>query len=282
MASFIVTTLADENDAGATAANPGGSGLSLREALTLTNANFDADTITFAAGLTGGATPGVDDGTLALAFGQLEILNSVAIVGDTNGDGDADITIDAGGLSRGLDVIGGISTLDAVNIMGGSAGVMGGGISIAATAELAVTHAIIQSGESQLGGGIHNAGTLRLTDSIVTAGRGRRGGNIYNTGTAILTDSTISSALIGGGIYNTGTIDLTDCIIRDNFGTGYTYAGGLANTGTARLVRTTVSDNSGVAGGLFNKIGTLTLTQSTLIRNSGTDTAAACSTISVR
>ena len=118
MASFIVTTLADENDAGATAANPGSSGLSLREALTLTNANFDSDTITFAAGLTGGSAPGIDDGTLGLAFGQLEILSSVAIDGDTNGDGDADITIDAGGLSRGLDVIGGTSTLDAVNIWG--------------------------------------------------------------------------------------------------------------------------------------------------------------------
>ena len=47
MAAYIVTTLADENDGGA-----GGTGLSLREALALANADSGtADTITFAAGL---------------------------------------------------------------------------------------------------------------------------------------------------------------------------------------------------------------------------------------
>jgi fibronectin-binding autotransporter adhesin len=117
MPSFIVTTLADENDS-ATAANPGGSGLSLREALALANADSDADTITFAPGLAGGSTPGTDDGRIALAFGQLEIVNSVALDGDT--DGDADITIDAGGLSRGLNVVSGTSTLDAISIVDGA------------------------------------------------------------------------------------------------------------------------------------------------------------------
>ena len=45
MADFTVTTLDDENDAGATVGSPGGAGLSLREALTLANGAAGADNI---------------------------------------------------------------------------------------------------------------------------------------------------------------------------------------------------------------------------------------------
>ena len=48
MAQFIVTTDIDENDGGATVANPGGQGLSLREAIALANAAPGADEIVFA------------------------------------------------------------------------------------------------------------------------------------------------------------------------------------------------------------------------------------------
>jgi len=46
-----VTTNADENDAGATPATPGGTGFSLREAITLANATAGAQTIGFKAGI---------------------------------------------------------------------------------------------------------------------------------------------------------------------------------------------------------------------------------------
>src|SRR5262245_21114891 len=90
MATFTVTTLIDENDAGATVASPGGAGLSLREALALANANGTAtnDTINFNAGLSGGA--------LLLTSGQLAITTSgIAVNGDINNDSTPDITISA-------------------------------------------------------------------------------------------------------------------------------------------------------------------------------------------
>src|SRR6476469_7210730 len=91
MPTFVVTTLVDENDTGASVGSPQGAGLSLREALALANAG---DTITFAANLVGGTTAGVDDGRLVLTQGALAITRDVTIEGDLNGDHKADITID--------------------------------------------------------------------------------------------------------------------------------------------------------------------------------------------
>ena len=93
MADFVVTTSADEADNGATVASPGGTGLSLREAIALANADPSTiDTITFDASLSGD--------TLYLgAFGgsgeDLEITSSLTIDGDINGNGIGEITISA-------------------------------------------------------------------------------------------------------------------------------------------------------------------------------------------
>lgn len=51
VADLLVTTNADENDAGASAAAPGGTGLSLREALTIANAMVGIQSIGFANGI---------------------------------------------------------------------------------------------------------------------------------------------------------------------------------------------------------------------------------------
>ena len=98
--SFEVTTLEDELDSAdpnATLIDFGGlTDLSLREALVLAQQDKASyDTITFAASLIGGPTPGVDDGVLTLAMGELAIEGNVTIDGDVNHDGAPDITIDA-------------------------------------------------------------------------------------------------------------------------------------------------------------------------------------------
>src|SRR5262245_12882736 len=100
MTTFVVTTLIDENDSGASAGDPGGAGLSLREALALANTAADADTIKFDASLAGG--------TISLALGELVIASDVTIDGDSVGnDNKADITIDAHHASRVFDVTAG-------------------------------------------------------------------------------------------------------------------------------------------------------------------------------
>src|SRR6188474_3680116 len=54
MATVTVTTLSDENDAGATVGTPGGTGLSLREAIVLANAGSNGNIIYFPPALSGG------------------------------------------------------------------------------------------------------------------------------------------------------------------------------------------------------------------------------------
>ena len=121
--SLVVTTLDDVVDAfdGQT---------SLREALAFANSVDDADgvdgsndTITFDASLAGG--------TIILAGTELSIASDVTIDGDIDGDDKADITIDANGGSRVVDVTDGTSTLDALVITGGQS-VLGGGLAIQA------------------------------------------------------------------------------------------------------------------------------------------------------
>ena len=50
MANFVVTTNIDEFDTGASVGDPGGTGLSLREAIILSNESAGENTITFASG----------------------------------------------------------------------------------------------------------------------------------------------------------------------------------------------------------------------------------------
>jgi hypothetical protein len=89
--SLVVDTLDDEDAATTDLATEAddGDGLSLREALAIANANADFNAITFDASLSGG--------TLFLISGQrLSITtDGVTIDGDIDGDGTADITVDA-------------------------------------------------------------------------------------------------------------------------------------------------------------------------------------------
>ncbi|MEO1613933.1 MAG: hypothetical protein AAFU55_16485, partial [Pseudomonadota bacterium] len=90
MAQFIVTTLADENDSGASVANPGGTGLSLREAVALANNAAGADTILFDQGLAGTIRLTLDEisitDDLTINGGEAFESNLITISGDSLGD----------------------------------------------------------------------------------------------------------------------------------------------------------------------------------------------------
>src|SRR5262245_41216388 len=117
MTIFTVTTLVDENDAGETAAGSLGTGLSLREAIALANANSGADDITFAAGLSGG--------TIRLTLGTLQV-NTAALTinGDLGNDGTANITITADALDNDVHQAGSLILTD---VNASSATVVGSG-----------------------------------------------------------------------------------------------------------------------------------------------------------
>ncbi len=89
MATFTVTTISDDNDAGA---KPGGDGLSMREAIRLANETAGADTIEIDGLVSGGG--------VTLTFGQLSVTDTLTIDGDPFNLGHPDWTIDANNLSR--------------------------------------------------------------------------------------------------------------------------------------------------------------------------------------
>jgi hypothetical protein len=172
MSGIIVTTADDVVDATDAV-------LSLREAITLANVNPDADTITFDVSL--------DDSTIKLLRGELELTSDITIDGDIDGDNVADITIDGAYASRVFKISSdGKATLDALTITGGNAD-RGGGIYIASGGDATVTNSTLSGNTANKGngGGILNFSTATVTNSTLSGNTADRyGGGIANNGTA--------------------------------------------------------------------------------------------------
>jgi hypothetical protein len=260
MANFVVTTLTD-------VVNAGDGVTSLREALTLAQGSAGADTITFAANLAGGSTPGVNDGRLVLTNGALTVDSDVRIDGDAVGnDSVPHITIDGNGGSGVLDITAGTSSLHALVITGSY---HGGAVSIASGASATITHSSIsgngQSGPNKVGpAGIRNDGTATLTDTMVSRNYGSVGGGIYNTGILTLTNVTLANNTAffgggggggrGGGLFNDygATATLVNVTVYGN--AAGADGGGIFNSGTAILTNTTVT-GSYIGGAKFTGAG---------------------------
>ena len=257
MATFTVTTLEDENDVGASVGTPGGTGLSLREALALANdegANPGADTIVFASE-TGDAFE--SGGTITLAGTHLVLTSDVTIDGDVDGDGTADVTLDGNDQSRIFwqnDSTAIINGLDLVN--GNPPGT---------------------SGPDNAGGAVYvSNGTFDFRNGTVSDNFAEYGGGIFSFGTVILSNATISNnvsnstSFSAGGLTSIGEATLTNVTISGN--TSNAAGGGMYSYGPSTLTNVTITGNSATTGGgIHNYDGTLTLTDSIVIGNTGGD-----------
>jgi hypothetical protein len=243
MASYAVTTLSDENDGGV-----GGSGLSLREALALANADTTtADTITFDASLAGGATP-ADNGVVVLTQGELVVSSDVAIDGDVDGDDRADITIDGNDSSRVLSLLGGTSTFDALTVTNGLANGFGGAMFAASGIDVTILNSTLLGNRANGGGGaIFNDGTVRIANSTISGNVSEvAGGGIVNRGTLVLNNVTLANNLA------TPVPDPAPSLAEmsaSTLGDRYFAGGGLYNAGTATLNNSTVTGNYADYGG---------------------------------
>jgi CSLREA domain-containing protein len=90
------------------------------------------------------------------------------------------------------------------------------------------------------------------------------GGAIYNLGSAdIRTSSIISNTGPAGGIYNTGLTTIVSTAVRGNTGTGlYNNSGS-----TLAIALSDISNNTSGAGAGIRNLGTLTIANSTVMRN---------------
>ena len=248
---------------------------SLREAVAYAEELQGADTITFDEDVFGGG------GTIYLGDnGQLELTSDITVIGDVDGDGTSDVTLDASGSSRVLLVSGGRAAIDGLTIVGGYAD-QGGGIQINSGAYLSVDNSTVAGNHATDGGGIWNRGTLTLTNSTVSDNTAEFGGGILNefAGAATLVSATITGNYAtddrsfttgdGGGVLNRGSLSMINSTVSGNDGT---FGGGLYNDALAiaHLINTTFTGNDAFlnGGGLAVK-GELTLTNSLVLGNSG-------------
>ena len=299
MTTFTVQTLNDEDDG---TIDPNDSDLSLREAIRLSVASFDSDTITFRNDLAGG--------TLALTLGQLDVTapittRALTIDGNLNDDRSPDITIDAQGQSRvinvdptpsaGVQTLGSPVTLDGLVVTGGKES-QDGGIRVEST-PFTLVNSIVRNNEAvgqpglvptgAAGGiGINNTfGGPEVTGNVImdstisdnTAGS-FGGGLVFRRAFVTVVDSTVSGNSAesgGGGIFgfDARSLNLVNSTISGNSATGDdAQGGGISTDSTAILDNVTISGNSvkdAEGGGI--KASSLTLRNSIVAGNaSGT------------
>ena len=194
-ATFTVTKTADTNDGTCDA------DCSLREAIITANAAAGADVITLPAGTYILSIAG--PGEIEAATGDLNINDDLTI----NGADSSTTVIDGGGLDRVFQLSGftpPIMAIQEVTIQNGLA-VAGGGISIAAGANLIINRIVVRTNKASVGGGIRNDGTLSVRNCTFfdneATGNGVGGGAIHNAGVLTVESSTFENndALLGQG-----------------------------------------------------------------------------------
>lgn len=284
--TFLVTTLADEsydgNPAGAEIID--GTGLSLREAIGLSNAsNGIPNTILFDQALTGGSVVGVDNGTITLGGTHLRITHDVLIDGDVDGDNIADIVVSGNGGSQVFYTKGGTSTLDALTMRDGDGNLRGGAVYIG-EGNVTIRNSTISDSQSAFGGGILTGAfaTTTIVNTTISNNSANHGGGLYARGVTTLVDSIVtgnSGGQFGGGINTNNDLTIIGSVISGNSIVGLSLpyvsegGGGIHNHGDLTVINSTISDNSstGVGGGvnslLFSGNGVTSLINTTIHGN---------------
>ena len=207
-ATFTVTNTGDN---GGVNPAPGAGTGTLRQAIIDANAMAGADTIGFAAGVTG---------TITLASAALPQITQDLTITNRAGGGfaDSEWELVVPSLQHSGSVTVSISGLTISNGVSAS----GGGINNAGT--LTVTNSTFSSNSVNVqGGGIFNGGTLTVTNSTFSGNSAANGGGICNDAgrTVTVANSTLSgnSARVGGGgIVNQvcATVTIANSTLRGN------------------------------------------------------------------
>ncbi len=254
MATFVVSTLVDENDNGVsietidlgfgiTTEVPVITDISLREAVTMANAEPGQDTIIFESGLQGVIR-------LTDASGEIVITE--------------DLVIDGGGLIT----------------------VSGDGANDDATTNGVLTD-VLSSGDAALNNNtrpFYSSADLTLIGLTVTGGRttgdnapggNQAGGAIFTRGDLTITDSllvgnsTTGNDAYGGAAFAEGTISVANSTIAGNgvFG-DYTPGGALASLGEMTIESSTITGNGASGeGGAIASYGDITVSNSIILGN---------------
>jgi hypothetical protein len=142
--------------------------------------------------------------------------------------------------------------------------------------DLALQNVNLSGGSSFNGGGVFNNGTLTIQDSTIS---GNTGDGVSNHGSLTIENSTISGNKNGAGVSNGGLVLRNSASSQSPFKTGpfcfhyysfYYYSGVYCYynySGALTITNSTISKNSG--GGISNKSGTVTIANSNIAGNNG-------------
>ena len=279
---IIVTTTLDTD-------NSGDNVTSLREAITLANANAGDDTIDFASSLFSGGA-----GTITLLTASLpQILDATQLISGVargtitiTGPGASSLTIsgDNGVSGRNFNIFniasGGDLSISGVTVSGANTSANGGGFNNAGT--LSISNSTLSGNTANNGGGIWNntSATLSISNSTLSGNSAQNGGGgIFNisSSTVTVTNSTLSgnTARFGGGIWNNGTLTLTNSTLSGNSasinGGGGIYNRGIGlSRGTLNIANTIIANST--SGGDYAGGGTIGINTNNLVETLGTVT----------
>jgi beta-glucanase (GH16 family) len=241
------------------------------------------------AGVAAGGTITVDE---ELAGGAIELESALAVGRDVTVDL-GDLTLDAQGTSRVLEVAAGSVAVRRGILTGGTAAMQGGAVRVASGASLALDGTSLVANRTEGGSDfVHGGGALWAGDGATVVldevtfeanTSGYAGGALWaGFGTTVtITDGTFTdntAADVGGALRTLGTLDVLRSTFTGNRATGW-YGGALFVTdGSATLTDSTVDANPGAPGanaslfvGTFGAAGAdLTITGS-IVRNPGGD-----------
>lgn len=263
MATFTVTTL-DASGAG-----------SLREAITLANNNAGADIIVFAPGLSGGAIDISSGGTLGID-GVLTITDALKIIGDIDGDGSADITLDGNSGSQIMYATAALE-LEGLSFVEGL-GVQGGAIQTIST--LTVINSSFSENYGWQGGAIHTTSTLTVDNSSFDGNSAWRGGAIRAwSGDVDIQNSDFSgnsSTEHGGAIYSSSGVTVSESSFVGNSSTQ--HGGGIYSLADVVISGSSFEDNT--AGNQASAVlgPTVTISSSSFENNATTNGAVVYAT----
>ncbi|QDT04437.1 Pentaxin family protein [Rubripirellula lacrimiformis] len=261
LATIFVTTTEDENDGNTSdiaslTGSPGGTGISLREAIIAANNTIGADTIFLGAGTYGLDIAGKSEN--ASATGDLDITGQITIIGDSLGT----TILDASSLGDRMFHVAnaGNLSLGDITLTGASSGNTGGA-AVYNEGDFSATDVVFSNNSvgNNGGGAIYSSGTTTLNHTTLIGNTsGASGGAIYvYAGTTTIINSTISGNQAesnGGGIFvehTYSTLNIVHSTIADNSTVSASgYGGGVyIYQATVNAENSIFADNTSDLGG---------------------------------
>jgi hypothetical protein len=254
--TYTVGTNADASTGGA-CTTPTNNDCSLREAVTLANANAGADTIVFNSNLTGS--------TITLSTGEIVINDAVSI----NGPGATQLTVDADGNSR-IFSTDPTTADDPVSISGltlanGYSGNASGGAIRNVDSSLTISGSVVRdsyaSGAKYAGGGVYTLnGSLHITNSTVTGNGAYYGGGVGSK----YADVTITGSTLSGNAAYGDTSNSYD----NAYGGAVWFGEGALTIDSSTLDHNVATDGGGVyASARVGGPSTVMVSNSTIAQN---------------